>query len=85
MRRDEERLLLSFIPRYVRHAVCNPATLLVHFYGAHRVAPLLGRRVSVLPCAVLPLTSYVGLWGALWHFHAGFSIGEDGSTELNAK
>lgn len=44
--KEEMRLLLRLIPRYFRHVAANPATLLVRFYGVHRVSPLLGRRVS---------------------------------------
>lgn len=40
------RLLLDLIPRYYRHARANPDTLLVHFYGVHRISPALGRRVG---------------------------------------
>jgi hypothetical protein len=40
-------LLLELIPRYYRHVQANPATLLVPFYGVHRISPALGRRVRV--------------------------------------
>jgi hypothetical protein len=43
--KEEMRLLLKLIPRYYRHVAANPATLLVRFYGVHRLSPLLGRRV----------------------------------------
>ena len=47
VRKGEMRLLLALIPRYYRHVAANPATLLVRFYGVHRVSPLLGRQVGV--------------------------------------
>ena len=43
--KEEMRLLLELIPRYYRHMQQNPGTLLVRFYGVHRLSPLLGRRV----------------------------------------
>ncbi|PSC76693.1 Phosphatidylinositol 4-phosphate 5-kinase 2 [Micractinium conductrix] len=53
--KEEMRLLLELIPRYYRHVRANPATLLVHFYGVHRVTPLLGRRVRfIVMGSVLP-------------------------------
>jgi 1-phosphatidylinositol-4-phosphate 5-kinase len=45
--KEEMRLLLELIPSYYRHVQQNPGTLLVRFYGVHRLSPLLGRRVSV--------------------------------------
>ncbi|KAL4451483.1 hypothetical protein ABPG75_007145 [Micractinium tetrahymenae] len=48
VRKEEMRLLLELIPRYFRHVRANPCTLLVRFYGVHRISPLLGRRVRFI-------------------------------------
>lgn len=40
------KLILRFIPMYYKHVKAERKTLLVRFFGVHRVSPLLGRRVS---------------------------------------
>ena len=58
------QLLLGLIPRYFRHVAAAPDTLLVHFYGVHRVSPLLGRNVSGrLPWGGALVSACVWWWG----------------------
>ncbi|KDD71632.1 phosphatidylinositol-4-phosphate 5-kinase, partial [Helicosporidium sp. ATCC 50920] len=48
VRKGELRLLQRLLPAYCEHVAKFPRTLLNHFYGLHRVAPLAGRRVRFL-------------------------------------
>ena len=59
---NEVKLLLELLPKYHAHVERYPHTLLIKFYGLHRVVPLNGSKVSQLEstnafaCAVrLPL------------------------------
>ncbi|KAL4451482.1 hypothetical protein ABPG75_007144 [Micractinium tetrahymenae] len=45
MHKEEIKLLLSMLPKYMRHVERNPETLLTRFYGVHRVKPSHGRKV----------------------------------------
>jgi 1-phosphatidylinositol-4-phosphate 5-kinase len=46
--RDEARKLLLLLPSYTQHMARYPSSLLLRFYGLHRVACIGGRRVSVV-------------------------------------
>ncbi|RMZ52957.1 hypothetical protein APUTEX25_001076 [Auxenochlorella protothecoides] len=48
VRKEEMKLILRFIPMYYKHVKAERKTLLVRFFGVHRVSPLLGRRVRFL-------------------------------------
>lgn len=48
VRKEEMALLLGLVKRYYRHVAANPRTLLVHFYGLHRISPWLGRNARFL-------------------------------------
>lgn len=50
---NEVKLLLDLLPRYYEHVEKHPHTLLIKFYGLHRVVPLNGSKVSTgyLHCA----------------------------------
>ena len=41
----EVKLLLELLPRYCEHVEKHPHTLLIKFYGLHRVRPLKGAKV----------------------------------------
>ena len=43
---NEVKLLLDLLPRYYEHVEKHPHTLLIKFYGLHRVVPLNGSKVS---------------------------------------
>jgi len=45
MRKEEMKLLLAALPKYAAHVMANPDTLLVRFYGVHRVKPRHGAKV----------------------------------------
>lgn len=40
------KLLLELLPRYCEHVEKHPHTLLIKFYGLHRVRPLKGAKVA---------------------------------------
>ena len=42
----EVKLLLELLPRYCEHVEKHPHTLLIKFYGLHRVRPLKGAKVD---------------------------------------
>lgn len=42
------KLLLELLPRYCEHVEKHPHTLLIKFYGLHRVRPLKGAKVKLL-------------------------------------
>lgn len=46
MRREEVRLLLRMLPEYVLHVSQNPDSLLIRFFGVHRIKARAGRKVS---------------------------------------
>ena len=70
--------LLELIPRYYRHVQQNPGTLLVHFYGVHRISPALGRHtLTVIGCA--DLDAYAALLQAL------LVIGQSGRDVTRAR
>ncbi|GAB4813492.1 hypothetical protein N2152v2_000538 [Parachlorella kessleri] len=76
VRHGEMRLLLDLIPRYYRHVQANPGTLLVHFYGVHRISPPLGHRVRFIVMGnVLPtdrrLHRKYDLKGSTWRRTVG--------------
>jgi hypothetical protein len=54
MRKEEIRLLLATLPRYLAHVSANPATLLLRFFGVHRVKPSHGLKVGAVGRAVGP-------------------------------
>ena len=43
VRKDEMGIVLQFMKHYQRHVCRNPTTLLVKFFGIHRVSPWFGR------------------------------------------
>ncbi|GAB4813493.1 hypothetical protein N2152v2_000539 [Parachlorella kessleri] len=45
MRKEEIKLLLTMLPRYLAHVSANPSTLLLRFFGVHRVKPSHGLKV----------------------------------------
>lgn len=53
MRKGELRLMRELLPQYFTHMMRYPHTLLVHFYGLHRVTPVNGRRVRFVVMANL--------------------------------
>ena len=42
---NEVKLLLELLPKYYAHVEKHPHTLLIKFYGLHRVVPLNGSKV----------------------------------------
>lgn len=48
---NEVKLLLELLPKYYAHVERHPHTLLIKFYGLHRVVPLNGSKVRLLVCA----------------------------------
>ena len=44
----EVKLLLALLPKYAAHVAKYPHTLLIKFYGLHRVRPLKGAKVGWL-------------------------------------
>ena len=42
---NEVKLLLELLPKYYAHVERYPHTLLIKFYGLHRVVPLNGSKV----------------------------------------
>lgn len=64
----EVKLLLALLPKYAAHVAKYPHTLLIKFYGLHRVRPLKGAKV----CQVLFPTRCPGSLQApdavgMWH------------------
>ena len=45
MKRSEVELLLKLLPRYYAHVERYPHTLLIKFFGLHRVKPATGGKV----------------------------------------
>ena len=45
---NEVKLLLELLPKYHAHVERYPHTLLIKFYGLHRVVPLNGSKVQTL-------------------------------------
>ena len=45
MRKEEIKLLLAMLPRYLAHVSAHPSTLLLRFFGVHRVKPSHGLKV----------------------------------------
>ena len=41
------KLLLALLPKYAAHVAKYPHTLLIKFYGLHRVRPLKGAKVCL--------------------------------------
>ena len=60
---NEVKLLLELLPKYHAHVERYPHTLLIKFYGLHRVVPLNGSKVRSRPCTVL--LGEVGLFKAM--------------------
>ncbi len=55
VRKDEMGIVLSFMKHYQRYVCRNPATLLVKFFGIHRISPWFGRNARfVVMGNVLP-------------------------------
>ena len=52
---NEVKILQALLPKYHAHVLAHPNTLLVKFYGLHRVKPLHGNNVSRL----LPLPLHI--------------------------
>lgn len=48
VRKEEMELLLGLVRRYHAHVASNPVTVLVRFFGIHRVSPWLGRNARFL-------------------------------------
>ncbi|DBA74772.1 TPA: hypothetical protein ACH3X2_009295 [Trebouxia sp. C0005] len=48
MRKNEVKLLLELLPKYHAHVERYPHTLLIKFYGLHRVVPLNGSKVRFI-------------------------------------
>ena len=48
------KLLLELLPRYCEHVEKHPHTLLIKFYGLHRVRPLKGAKVGCWPSSLPP-------------------------------
>ena len=46
---NEVKLLLELLPKYYAHVERYPHTLLIKFYGLHRVVPLNGSKVLLKP------------------------------------
>ncbi len=46
MKRSEVELLLKLLPRYYAHVERYPHTLLIKFFGLHRVKPASGGKVQ---------------------------------------
>ena len=46
LRKGEEQLLLELLPKYYAHVKSNPHTLVIKFYGLHRVKPPNGSKVG---------------------------------------
>lgn len=46
VRKEEIKLLLNMLPKYVEHVRKHPATMLLRFFGVHRVRPSQGLKVS---------------------------------------
>ena len=55
MKRSEVELLLKLLPRYYAHVERYPHTLLIKFFGLHRVKPATGGKVRLSrhPCRSL--------------------------------
>ncbi len=67
---NEVKILQALLPKYHAHVLAHPNTLLVKFYGLHRVKPLRGNNVS--PSDLLQLlfcgkSSATGLDGIALH------------------
>lgn len=45
VRKEEIKLLLNMLPKYVEHVRKHPATMLLRFFGVHRVRPSQGLKV----------------------------------------
>lgn len=52
---NEVKLLLELLPKYYAHVERYPHTLLIKFYGLHRVVPLNGSKVEV---AHIPISAH---------------------------
>ncbi|KAK9800236.1 hypothetical protein WJX73_003652 [Symbiochloris irregularis] len=48
VRKGEKKLLLDLLPQYCQHVERHPHTLLIKFYGLHRVRPLKGAKVRFI-------------------------------------
>lgn len=47
VRKEEMNLLLDLIPKYHKHCVQYPETLLTRFFGVHRIKPTSGNQVNL--------------------------------------
>ena len=52
---NEVKLLLELLPKYYAHVERYPHTLLIKFYGLHRVLPLNGSKVGTRPKPTRPV------------------------------
>lgn len=68
MRKEEIKLLLASLPRYLAHVSAHPSTLLLRFFGVHRVKPSHGLKVRGATAAAgeaggRPSCQAHGCWG----------------------
>ena len=57
---NEVKVLQALLPKYHAHVLAHPNTLLVKFYGLHRVKPLHGNNVSPTATALCTHTTMQG-------------------------
>ena len=51
---NEVKVLLALLPKYAAHVNKYPHTLLIRFYGLHRVRPLKGAKVGPASSGACP-------------------------------